>query len=269
MRLFLLSFFLQMVQAGSKEVTGYIGENVTLPSQAKPQWKLSKTEWSVFSNHTYIAVYRNKKTNADRLDRYKGRLTLNTTSGDLTIQNLSTNDAMDYRVDLTHSEGTQTNEVTLKVKEQLKMPTIGTVFNNSDQRGCYMVLNCSSEDEGVNISFLVEPTGVWASHIINPTGNSSSISAIINGTQDVTFTCISSRNSEKKTAKVTSKCNVSDTTPKPTAQPVTPCRDRCGLCFLGGMVLCIISVIIFSIIKFMRDRQLHRDQSNNYNLTTN
>lgn len=114
------------------EVSGYLGDNVTLLSGADPSWTLSTIEWSIFPNNTWIATYRNGKKNIDRIDRYKRRLSLNTSSGkrqihhlslkrnhyllsllavslqcfsfyslgDLMIHNLNAKDAMEYTVDL-------------------------------------------------------------------------------------------------------------------------------------------------------------------------
>lgn len=64
-----------------KEVSGYLGDNVTLPSGADASWTLFKIEWSIFPNNTWIATYRGGKESIERFYRYKGRLSLNTTTG--------------------------------------------------------------------------------------------------------------------------------------------------------------------------------------------
>lgn len=132
-------------------MSGYLGDNVTLLSEADPTWILSTIEWSVFSNNTWIATYRNRKENVDRLDQYKGRLRLNTSSGkrqiyhlsvkrnhyfisvmtlslqcfsfhslgDLMIYNLTTKDAMEYTLDLINTEGQDSvNKVKLIVRRK-------------------------------------------------------------------------------------------------------------------------------------------------------
>ncbi len=67
--------------ADLSDVSGYLGDDVILPSGADKSWNLLKIEWSILSNNTKIATFRNKKPNTDRFYRYKGRLDLNTSSG--------------------------------------------------------------------------------------------------------------------------------------------------------------------------------------------
>lgn len=63
------------------EVTGYDGDNVTLTSGADPSWSLAKVEWSILSNYTLIATYRKSTLNVEWFYQYKGRLSLNTSTG--------------------------------------------------------------------------------------------------------------------------------------------------------------------------------------------
>lgn len=72
--------------AESLEISGYVGDDVTLPSGADPSWTLSGIEWSILSNNTWIATLQDKITNTERFHRYKGRLSLNTTSGHLAVK---------------------------------------------------------------------------------------------------------------------------------------------------------------------------------------
>lgn len=64
-----------------QEVSGYLGENITLHSGVDPSWSLTKIEWSIFTNNTWIATYHSGKTMTDLVHQYKGRLTLNTMTG--------------------------------------------------------------------------------------------------------------------------------------------------------------------------------------------
>lgn len=127
------------------EVSGCIGGNVTLPSGADPSWILSKIEWSIFTNTTWIATFSTKTTNVDRWNQYKGRLTLNQNSGknksyrcktlslffikifnvkvdfsgDLTIRDLRQEDAMNYTVELLNKDNeNKVNKIRLKVKRK-------------------------------------------------------------------------------------------------------------------------------------------------------
>lgn len=64
-----------------REVSGYLGENITLPSGADPSWNLLRIEWSIFTNTTWIATYNNGEKNTRYIPQYAGRLTLSETSG--------------------------------------------------------------------------------------------------------------------------------------------------------------------------------------------
>ncbi|XP_030609396.1 uncharacterized protein LOC115797056 [Archocentrus centrarchus] len=123
--LFLRVFLLVQAKL-PEEIFGYLEDTITLPSGADPSWNLIKTEWSVFTNNTWIATYRKGKTRTERVFQYKGRLSLNTVTGDLTIHNLTLDDAMEYTVDLLNSEGEdQVNMIKLVVKQ---VKSLGEVF---------------------------------------------------------------------------------------------------------------------------------------------
>lgn len=75
-------FFLKTASSvKATEVTGYDGDNVTLTSGADPSWSLAKVEWSILSNYTLIATYRKSTLNVEWFYQYKGRLSLNTSTG--------------------------------------------------------------------------------------------------------------------------------------------------------------------------------------------
>lgn len=65
------------------DVSVYVGKNITLQSGADPTWVLSRIDWSIFPNNTWIATYDNDQTNVERRPEYTGRLTLNRTSGNI------------------------------------------------------------------------------------------------------------------------------------------------------------------------------------------
>lgn len=71
-----------------REVSGYVGDKVTLSSGADPSWTLSKVEWSVLSNNTWIATYHKGEQSIDWFYRYKGRLNLSISSGKRLIYHL-------------------------------------------------------------------------------------------------------------------------------------------------------------------------------------
>ncbi|XP_030609714.1 carcinoembryonic antigen-related cell adhesion molecule 1-like isoform X2 [Archocentrus centrarchus] len=249
----LLIFFFQVldvktaVQAKSpEEVFGYLGETITLPSGANPSWTLTKIEWSIFKNNTWIATYSKGKTNTDRVPRYKGRLSLNTTSGDLTIHSLTTDDAREYNVDLLHSEDTA-NKIILRVKQKLQQPSIQIITSTSIENGCLMVMRCSSRDNGVNLSWSVEPRDVLTISKSNPSDSSVQLFAFVNTTQNFArFTCNSSQNTESVSSNpVTPKCDVLNCPTQPSPTTETQPRARFSLLFFtGGFVGGVLAVII-------------------------
>ncbi|KAM4537366.1 SLAM family member 5 [Odontesthes bonariensis] len=225
------------VLVNSLEISEYVGGTVTLPSGAKSSWNLSRIDWSIFANSTWIATYQNGRTNTQRLPRYGDRLRLNITSGDLTIRNLKIEDAMEYNVDLVNTDNEdRANKIKLTVKQRLQVPTTQKVYSAATETGCFMVLKCSSSDEGVTLSWQVNPPNVHT--LSSPEGRPSLLFADIRNTQDsVQFTCTSSRRMENASRVLMPKCDVPE---KP-----TPSRDRSFVCFFfGGFLGGFITVII-------------------------
>uniref|UniRef100_A0A3P8NGG2 Ig-like domain-containing protein n=1 Tax=Astatotilapia calliptera TaxID=8154 RepID=A0A3P8NGG2_ASTCA len=189
--------------------SGYLGEDITLPSGADPSWSLIKIVWSIFTNNTWIATYRNGISTTEHFPQYSGRLTLNTTSGDLTIHSLKENDAIEYTVDLLNTDDEEKgNKIKLTVKQKLQQPSIKMVTSTSVESGCLMVVTCSSLDKGVNLSWSVEPVSVLTINKSNPSDSSAQLFAFVSTRESfANFTCISSRDTESVSSKpVTPKC---------------------------------------------------------------
>ncbi|XP_073331118.1 CD48 antigen isoform X2 [Pagrus major] len=236
MRLLVISIIILQVGLveSLKEVSGYLGDNVTLPSGADPSWTLSKIEWSIFPNNTWIATSRNGKKSIERFYRYKGRLSLDTTTGDLTIHNLNRQDTMEYSVDLDNTAGQDSaNKIKLTVTERLQKPTIRTAASIPENGGCWVVLQCSSADQGVEFTWQVEPSVATDINTQDRHGSSAVHVAFLNTTRsDVQFTCTSSKNKENNTCSVTPHCSVE---PTPPVLPESRCRY--GLAVVGGAIL--------------------------------
>ncbi|XP_039896976.1 uncharacterized protein si:cabz01074946.1 isoform X2 [Simochromis diagramma] len=191
------------------KILGYLGESITLPPGVDPSWSLTKIEWSIFENITWIATYQQRKINTERVPQYTGRLTLNTRSGDLTIHNLKENDATEYTVEFRNSEGEdKVNKIKLTAKQRLQQPSIQIVTSTSVESGCLMVVTCSSLDKGVNLSWSVEPVSVLTINKSHPSDSSAQLLAFVNTKENfANFTCISSRDTETVSSKpVTPKC---------------------------------------------------------------
>ncbi|XP_078131890.1 CD48 antigen [Sander vitreus] len=242
----LLTLLIQVAVIESlREVSGYLGDNVTLSSGANPSWKLSSIEWSIFPNNTWIATYRNGNKNIERVDRYKGRVSLNTSSGDLMIHNLNKEDAMEYTVDLINTQkqnkGTKTK---LIVIQRLQKPTIQTLNCASVKGGSFLWLRCSSKDTGVNLSWEHTFPSLTLFNMTSPDGNSADFIGFLNTTQNrVKFTCTSSRTMEKNSRVVTPKCGDD----KPPSPP--PPRERNVLFFFTGFLVGALLIVIIFFFK--------------------
>ncbi|XP_035771539.1 CD48 antigen-like [Neolamprologus brichardi] len=255
--LFIIFFQVQGVKTAAvpksfREVSGYLGENITLPSGADPSWNLLRIEWSIFTNTTWIATYNNGEKNTRYIPQYAGRLTLSETSGDLTIHHLKENDAMEYTVNLLNRLGDDgVNKIKLTAKQKLKQPSIPIVTSTSVESGCLMVVTCSSQDEGVNLSWSVEPVSVLTINKSNPSDSSAQLFAFVSTRESfANFTCISRRNAENISSEAfTSKCDrpisVSNCTTQPSPTTVPQPRARNLLCFFGGIGASVLSALIY------------------------
>ncbi|XP_035531635.1 uncharacterized protein si:cabz01074946.1 isoform X2 [Morone saxatilis] len=224
----LLLHFFQVALVESLEVPGYLGDTVSLPSQANPSWTLSKIEWSVFSNTTWIATYRSGKKVTERFYLYKGRLELNITSGDLMIRNVTTMDAMEYSVNLINTQGqSSVKKVKLIVKLLPQKPGIQNVTKTPINGGCWVGLICSSPEIGVDLSWKVEPPNVNVFSMSNSSNSAALLAYINTNTTHVKFTCISRRATDQTSSDITLKCDDGKPQPGPSPLPVSiPCRTN-------------------------------------------
>ncbi|XP_013872681.1 CD48 antigen [Austrofundulus limnaeus] len=217
--LFLIALSRVPVVVSLQEVSGYIGGTVILPSGADPSWNLSRIDWALSSNKTFIATYRSQITNIDRFPAFKGRLTLNQISGDMTIHNLRQEDETNYTVYLYNiKKENKVNDIRLKVKQHLQKPTIKQIHNAATENGCLMLLFCSSQDQDVDFSWKVTPHNL--NNWVNTKGGPSQLFVHVNTQGSVEFACTSSRKMENTSKVFSSKCNVAGKEPS--------CRNRWG-----------------------------------------
>ncbi|XP_069014938.1 uncharacterized protein [Embiotoca jacksoni] len=203
------------------QVQGYLGDNITLTSGADPSWTLSKIEWSIFTNTTWIATYHAGDVNTNRVFQFKGRLNLNTTSGDLIIRNLTTNDAMEYTVEVLNSK------------------------NNDKVKQIQLIVN------RVTFSWNVFPR---VNTLTTPDGTVSHLFTYLDITTGfVNFTCTTSRKTTDVSGvvKIQVKCNEDkpqsspQPLPSPSPSPPPPHRNRYVLSFVVGVFVgCAITAFI-------------------------
>ncbi|XP_058479767.1 uncharacterized protein si:cabz01074946.1 [Solea solea] len=125
---------LKVALTRAAEVIVFHGETAFLPSRADPAWTLETIEWSTFGNDTHIATYRKRVMNLNRTKQFRGRLSLNISTGDLTIYNVTEQDAMEYSVRLKNTlkeNSINSNQLTIRrlaEKERNKetYPTVET-----------------------------------------------------------------------------------------------------------------------------------------------
>ncbi|XP_061665228.1 uncharacterized protein LOC133494938 isoform X2 [Syngnathoides biaculeatus] len=159
----------------------YQGEAVTLPSDGDPTQTLASIKW--------------------------GRLTLNTSSGDLTIRNLSQEDAGDYSVELVDTEKRSVERVvTLVVKRHLQKPSVETLFSVHKDSSCWVGLRCLSPDLGTNLSWKMEPSLRTAYNMFDPDGGAGVLLVLVAVRNSTHFTCTSSRDPENISNTIRIQC---------------------------------------------------------------
>ncbi|KAM9718218.1 CD48 antigen [Menidia menidia] len=233
--LFVLCILVQVeLLQSNEEVSAYVGDTVTLRSGADSTWNVSRIEWFIFRNNTWIATFQNGRKNTRRLARYGGRLELDVVTGDLTIRDLVKEDGMEYRVDLQHGDNTDTTKkFNITVKQRLRRPTIKRKLSPTAD-GCWVLLSCSSPDEVVHLSWQVKPQirHAWSAS----TNGTSQLFAQMQHQQEAVFSCTSSRQTETVAEEFAEKCEVE----------VAPSRKRCWFaCFFGGLVGGMSTVLFY------------------------
>ncbi|KAM4611601.1 SLAM family member 9 [Polymixia lowei] len=251
----LLVSILQVAAVDSlKHVYGYLGESVILPSRASEN--ISRIEWSILPNITWIATFRNNKLQY-RFWRYMGRLSLNTSSGDLVIRNLTREDALEYTVDLTNSKRKDSqNKVKLTVRQHLEKPSIGTQLSVLKDGRCLIVLNCSSPDQDVGFSWLAQPQTSINASAYHRDSHNAVFWTLFGPNSDVDFTCTTSKNAENASNVMKATC-YGETPELVQKESIT------GFVFLGifigvviGILLCLFRPQIQRVFKNLKDKVL-------------
>lgn len=88
------------VRGREEYITGYSGQSVVLKSGADRLWNLTRVQWSIYKNTTYIASLKDGEVIIYNFWRYQGRLELSKETGDLTIRDVTTDDSMTYNMNL-------------------------------------------------------------------------------------------------------------------------------------------------------------------------
>ncbi|KAI5104587.1 SLAM family member 5-like, partial [Silurus meridionalis] len=184
-----------------RTVTGYLGESVDLRADADPSWNLNEISWSIYENDTSIAISQSNKKNVDRFYLFTGRLELNTTSGDLTIKNLSFIHALKYTVELIGKGPSQrrTRYFDLSVQVRLIKPSIRLRHSILDSGYCVISLGCVSTNNTVSLSWESKPgfnEPFWSGQ--QGQAGESVLWTAFTPNRVVTFTCIAVGGSQRE-----------------------------------------------------------------------
>ncbi|KAB5579077.1 hypothetical protein PHYPO_G00190590 [Pangasianodon hypophthalmus] len=220
------------------KVIGYIGEPVVLTSGVDESWTLSRIQWSIYENSTFIATFQGGKPDVNRWAPFTSRLNLDTVSGDLTIKNIRASDSMKYTVRLEGQEASQrkTSSIYLSVREKLLKPNITLLHSFLDAGQCVISLKCSTLSS--NISLIWKPEHGFSERFCNDNPNVTRESVMwtsLRTNRDVIFSCIATDGNRKELRQWNGKCPV----------PEEKSCKEVGMFFLGFFLCLVIAVIIF------------------------
>ncbi|KAL2079193.1 hypothetical protein ACEWY4_024937 [Coilia grayii] len=184
----LLLFWLGPVYSHSEpvQVIAYEGDRVTLPSRRNSTWNLDRIQWSIFSNITFIATLRRGELATDLFWSYTGRLTLNTTTGDLHVNDVKKTDATLYSVLLMDNGSQENHKVKLKVRDRLPVPNVNYTVSPIHEGHCKVNLRCGPRREKLAIRW--NSTGPVTFPSL--ADNSSVLQAELKEHSTANFTCI-------------------------------------------------------------------------------
>ncbi|XP_052417382.1 CD48 antigen isoform X3 [Carassius gibelio] len=206
----LCSVCIRQASSSEEDITGYSGQSVVLKSGADRSWNLSRVQWSIYQNTTFIAGLKNGEVLIYPFWRHQGRLELNNETGDLTIRNVTVDDSMTYDVALVTSDGSRRqSKVRLTVRESLKTPDIQTTLHSLIDNKCYIALKCIASGQNVNLSWT--PDDEFDGSYISGTPNSADSSLVLfasfSGNRNITFNCTASSGQQTMTRQMTVGCS--------------------------------------------------------------
>lgn len=245
-------------------INKYVGDTVELPSGAKEQETLLRVDWSVFSNSTLIASYSDGVKIVEWFYQFKGRLSMNSSTGNLKISNLTLHDALVYKVDLFGHQSYQVHKVKLVVKERFQEPAITAVGYPSSGGRCFAVLLCRSPVEGVTFSWHVGTPGVTTfNHTV---GRESLLQALISSTLgNIQINCTARKDDDHAHHSIITDCPSEPPTAVPPVHPPLPtvfvnqleetspssCQQALvsSLTFIFGIVLGIFLTRLWKVVR--------------------
>ncbi|XP_050971631.1 T-lymphocyte surface antigen Ly-9 [Labeo rohita] len=217
-------------------ITGYRGDSVILTSGADRSWNLTRVQWSIYKNTTYIASLKDGEVTIYKFWRHQGRLDLNKETGDLTIKNLTMDDTMMYIMALVTSSGIRTQvKVHLSVQERLQIQVTQKLHSLNDNK-CHVVLECATHVQNVNFSWMPdgEFNGSYISGITKSVNSSSVLYASFSVNRIVTFNCTGSSGQQTVTNQVTVGCSEE--------------KQKCDVCTVCSSCSSCVSSVMWTFV---------------------
>ncbi|XP_046907638.1 SLAM family member 9 [Hypomesus transpacificus] len=246
----------QALAADTKQVSGFVGQPITLKPGYADSSGISTIEWSIFTNNTFIATFRNGNVRDNRIPQFKGRLKLNKDNGDLEIRDLKKEDSRLYIADITRTTGGKLPriEIQLSVKQRLEKPTITDLFNTVENGYCVMGLRCSSILQGTNISWKSDASQVNEAFFQKRVGNATELFVFFksNASRNVTLTCVAA-NDDSEEFEVVGKTCQGD---KPICPPIR-CPKPCISDFFFFLTF-VIGVIVGGLFAYKFNEKLKK-----------
>ncbi|XP_039505339.1 T-lymphocyte surface antigen Ly-9 isoform X2 [Pimephales promelas] len=239
-----------------ERITGYLGQSVVLKTGADTSWNLTKIQWSIYTNTTYIASLKDGDVTLYPFWTHKGRVKLDTKTGDLTIENVTMQDGMVYTVTLVSSNGSRINtEVHLTVRERLKEPKIQKMLDSLKDGQCHVVLNCTAFHQNVNLSWT--PDGEFDGLFISGNAVDSSLVLLTSfSNRSMTFNCTASNGQQTETKQITVGCSEEK-------REVCSAAHSCGSCtpsVIGAIVITILLILIVACAVINRELKVSSQQ---------
>ncbi|XP_052006663.1 uncharacterized protein si:cabz01074946.1 isoform X2 [Xyrauchen texanus] len=229
---------------GEEYIMGYVGQSVVLKSGVDQSWNITRVQWSIYINTTFIASLNNGKINTDRFWRHNGRLELNRTTGDLTIKDVRMDDNMIYTVALLNSNDDRVNaRVNLTVQERLMKPDIQNALKISKDGQCHIVLKCIPSGKNVILSWT--PVGMFNGSYIS--GSPKSIDSILwmsfSVNRSVTFNCTASSGQQNESSQITVECTEENQKPK----VCSVCSSCAFMVFIAIVLIAVFCGLLYAL----------------------
>ncbi|XP_029437092.1 T-lymphocyte surface antigen Ly-9-like [Rhinatrema bivittatum] len=134
-----------------QEVSGILGESVTLPLQLPKEMKVRVVFWSSANNLIAIRKAREALEVAD--DRFAGRLSAPAGNFSLQILNLTEQDGGPYAARVSGGLDPITQKYNLRVLRRLPIPDVKANCTETMNGGCNATLHCSVKDGGEGVIY--------------------------------------------------------------------------------------------------------------------